>query len=114
MGMAKPVLILTTIGSREAAETLAESFVKERLAACVSIAGPVLSIYHWQGAIERGEEFQLTLKSLDTHLAAIESRLKSFHASRPDGYQLPELLVVPLGGGSMEYLAWLQANVHPA
>ena len=33
------------------AETLARTLVEERLAACVSLAGPVRSIYRWKGKV---------------------------------------------------------------
>jgi len=111
--MTEPVLVLTTVGTRETAETLADVLVHENLAACVSIGGPVRSVYRWQGAIERSEEYQLTIKSVGTNLGRIDERINSFHAERPDGYSLPELLVVPLMGGSAAYLAWLRENAQP-
>lgn len=111
--MAEPVLVLTTVGSRDAAQILARHLVEQHLAACVSISGPILSIYRWKGVIEKGEEFQLLIKSLSSNVPSIEQSLNTFHRNRPDGYELPELLVVPLSGGSAAYLDWLRSNAQP-
>jgi len=103
--MMNAVLVLTTVGDNEQAEELARSLVEERLAACVNVHGPMASFYRWKGAVERDAERQLVIKTTRDRLAALEIRLKALH-----GYELPEFLVLPVEGGSAEYLAWVKQN----
>jgi periplasmic divalent cation tolerance protein len=46
------VQVLTTVGSEEEAGRIGEWVVERRLAACVQVAGPVVSRYRWQDAVE--------------------------------------------------------------
>jgi periplasmic divalent cation tolerance protein len=103
--MINAVLVLTTVGDNEQAEELARSLVEERLAACVNVHGAMASFYRWKGAVERDAERQLVIKTTRDRLAALEIRLKALH-----GYELPEFLVLPVEGGSAEYLAWVKQN----
>ena len=47
------VIVLTTLPADADAEAFATALVDERLAACVSVAVPMTSIYAWKGAVER-------------------------------------------------------------
>jgi periplasmic divalent cation tolerance protein len=53
------IQIVATCPTRELADQIARALVELRLAACVQIAGPISSTYHWQGAIESAAEFVL-------------------------------------------------------
>ena len=44
-------IILSTAGSREEADRLANTLVERRVAACVNVVGPVASTYRWQGKV---------------------------------------------------------------
>jgi len=103
--MINAVLVLTTVSDNELAEELARSLVEERLAACVNVHGPMTSFYRWKGAVERDAERQLVIKTTRERLPALEVRLKALH-----GYELPEFLVLPVEGGSADYLAWVKQN----
>ena len=50
------LLVLTNLPDREAAESLAQTLVERRLAACVNILSPCRSVYRWQGAVEAADE----------------------------------------------------------
>jgi len=47
-------LVLTTEADRERAESLARELLERGLVACVSLH-PVVSLYRWQGRLERSE-----------------------------------------------------------
>mgnify|MGYP002789747884 CR=1 FL=1 len=49
-------LCLCTCPDRASAEAIADALVGERLAACVNLLPGVISVYRWQGRIERAEE----------------------------------------------------------
>jgi len=96
------VLVLTTVPDDESAETIARALVDEKLAACVNILPPMVSIYHWNDGVERDVERQLVMKTTLARVPALEARLKTLHE-----YELPEFIVLPVTAGSEEYLAWI-------
>lgn len=100
------ILVLTTIEASADAGTLARTLVEDRLAACVNILPPMQSIYRWEGAVESADERQLVIKTTNGQRAALEARLLELHP-----YEVPEVLVVPVGGGAEAYLAWLRESV---
>jgi periplasmic divalent cation tolerance protein len=102
MTAADAVVVLVTAGSREEAGRIGTALVTERLAACVNLIGPVRSIYRWQGSIEEADEWQLVVKARAADLSALEARVKALHS-----YDVPEILALPVYGGSAAYLAWL-------
>jgi periplasmic divalent cation tolerance protein len=102
---ADTVLILTTAPADDRAEEWARALVEERLAACVNVHGQMLSIYRWKGTVEREPERQLVIKSSRARVDAVRARLRQLHS-----YELPELLIMTVDGGSEEYLAWIAAQ----
>ena len=103
--MNEVILILTTAPADERAEEIARVLVDERLAACVNIGAPMISIYRWQGSIAREAESQLVIKTTGDRVAAVEARLRTLHP-----YELPEFLVMPVGAASQSYAEWVSAQ----
>ena len=104
------VLVLTTCGTRREALRIAQSIVKLRLGACVTVSvQPVSSVYRWKGKIEQAKEFSLLIKTTRPKLAALQTEIKRLHS-----YEVPEFLVLPVAGGSPAYLAWLNDCLQPA
>ena len=99
-------IILSTAGSREEAERIAGALIERRLAACVNVVGPIASIYRWQGAVERAEEFLLLIKSTAAQFGAVATAIKELHS-----YDVPECIELPITAGSDAYLHWLAENV---
>lgn len=106
--MAAPVAVVvtTSLDSEPAARHLAEVVVTERLAACVHVAGPVTSIYRWQGAVEQATEWTCSCKTTAAVAPALRARIRALHP-----YQVPEILVTPVVDGAPEYLAWIETAV---
>ncbi len=77
-------LVLTTEADRERAEALARELLERGLVACASLH-PVVSLYHWQGQLERSEEVQLLLKTTPAHLEGLRHALGELHS-----YDTPE------------------------
>jgi len=103
--MSTHIQVLTTTARREEAERIARELVELRLAACVQIAGPITSIYHWQGKIETGEEWQCLAKTRSDLFARVEEAIRRIHP-----YEVPEILAIPVVAGSASYLTWLDAE----
>jgi periplasmic divalent cation tolerance protein len=103
------VVILSTAGSQEEAERIAQALVGERLAACVNLIAPLTSIYRWQGAVERASEVLLVIKTRRASAARLIARLGELHS-----YEVPEAIVLPITAGSRPYLDWLTAETTVA
>jgi len=105
--MSERVVVLVTAGSAEEAARIAETLVSELLAACVNVIPAVTSYYRWQGAIQHDQEWLLVVKSLVEVLDDLVRRVQTLHS-----YELPEIIALPVVGGSEEYLRWLDGQVH--
>ncbi|MFF2325830.1 MULTISPECIES: divalent-cation tolerance protein CutA [unclassified Streptomyces] len=99
---------MTTTDSEEKAHSLARGAVEARLAACVQIAAPVTSVYHWQNAIETAEEWQLLFKTTTERYDELEAHLLAAH-----DYDTPEIIAIPVVRGSARYLDWVSAETAP-
>jgi periplasmic divalent cation tolerance protein len=95
------IVVLTTVGTRQFANDLAHSIVSARLAACVQIQS-VQSVYRWKDEICSEPEWLLAIKSTDGRYAELEQHIRANHS-----YETPEIVRVPIAGGSSEYLGWI-------
>jgi periplasmic divalent cation tolerance protein len=99
------ILVLTTVGTRQFAADLAQSIIGTRLAACVQIQA-VQSIYRWQNEVRSEAEWQLAIKTTDSRYAELEQHILANHS-----YETPEIVRVPIAGGSSHYLKWIAEAV---
>lgn len=100
-------IVLTTTGSADEAHQLARTLVSERLAACVNIIPKVTSVYKWKGRVEESSEQLLFIKTVQDQVKALSSRLREMHS-----YEVAEVVVLPVEGGSQDYLAWIEQEVR--
>ena len=101
------VVVLVTAGDADEAARLGRTLVEERLAACANVVGPIRSIYRWEGKVEDAPEHLLLLKARAADLAVVDARVRALHS-----YDVPEVLALPVAGGSAAYLAWLAQATH--
>lgn len=100
------VLVLTTWPADGDSAAFARTLVAERLAACVNVLEPMLSVYRWAGAIEESRERQLLIKTTAARIAALTERVLALHP-----YEVPELVVLPISQGGTAYLRWVGESV---
>lgn len=100
------VQVTTTTPSREAADRIAQTLVRERLAACVQVQGPITSTYRWEGTVEQAAEWYCHIKTTRARIDQVTRRIRELHS-----YVTPEVVAVPLVGGLPEYLGWIAAEV---
>lgn len=100
-------LVLVTAPDLKTARTLAKSALQARLIACANLLPKIESHFWWQGKIESAAEVLLVLKTPKAKLAALEKIILAQHP-----YDTPEFLVLPLTGGSKQYLDWLAKSCH--
>jgi periplasmic divalent cation tolerance protein len=101
------VLLVVTATDRAEAERLGEALVVRRLAACGSVVPMIHSFFWWEGRLQREHEALLLIKTTAETSAAAQATLKELHS-----YENPEILELPITGGSAEYLAWLAGEVR--
>jgi periplasmic divalent cation tolerance protein len=101
------VIVVSTTGSEEAARALASGAIKARLGACAQIVGPIMSVYWWNGEVQTEQEWRLEIKTTADRVTALTAHIKDNHS-----YDLPEIIAIPIAGGSAEYLSWLTAETR--
>jgi len=104
--MSEQLVVLITAGSQDEADRLADALVAERLAACVTVVPGITSVYRWEGKVQRDQEWLLVAKSHRHALDQLVTRVQVLHS-----YDVPEVIALPLVGGSQAYLSWIDAEV---
>ena len=101
--MTGALVVLVTAGSESEAGTIARALLDERLAACVTIGGPIRSLYRWQGRVADDREWQLVIKTRADLFDALADRVQALHS-----YDMPEIIGLPVTVGNPAYLEWLE------
>jgi periplasmic divalent cation tolerance protein len=102
------VVALTTLPANVDATPIAKELVGSGLAACVNILPAVTSVYTWKGVPQVDAEQQLIIKTTASMVDALWDALRAKHT-----YDTPEFIVIPVVGGSEEYLDWVNESVGP-
>jgi periplasmic divalent cation tolerance protein len=97
-------VVMTSLDSEAAAESLAQRLLEAQLAACVQLM-PVKSFYVWQGQSRRESEYLLLVKTRAAMYPQVEAFILAHHP-----YETPEILQLPVTAGSSAYLQWLRAG----
>ena len=104
----RAVLVYTTYPSLAEAERIGKAVLEKRLAACVNILPGMISHYWWEGAIERGDEVVMIIKTRASRAEEVRAAVKEMHS-----YTVPAILVLPIEGGEPAYLDWLMRETAP-
>lgn len=99
-------VVLCTVPDAEHADRIAGILVEERLAACVNIVPGLVSVYRWQGALQRDAEVLLLIKTAPEVYRQLEERIRALHP-----YELPEIISVPIRTGQVDYIQWIKDNL---
>jgi periplasmic divalent cation tolerance protein len=103
------IVVLTTVGTEDQANSIAREIVARRLAACVNIVPGVRSIYRWKGKICKDGELLLVIKTMEGELASIAATIRELHS-----YELPEILSFRVARGDERFLEWIAGCVDKA
>ena len=107
--MERAVFVYTTYPSIVEAERAGRALVERRLCACVNILPGMVSYYWWQGAIERGDEVVMIVKTRATLAEAVRKAVRERHS-----YTTPAILVIPIESVDTDYHAWIVAETKAA
>jgi periplasmic divalent cation tolerance protein len=103
--MDRAVFVYTTWPSTVEAEKAGGTLVERRLAACVNILPGMVSVYRWEGKLERAEEAVMIVKTRASLAGEVEAAVKAAHP-----YSTPAILVMPIEAVEQNYLGWLLAE----
>lgn len=101
----EPIVVYITAPGEEEAAGLARALVEAKLAACVNMVSNIRSIYSWQGKIEDDKELLMIVKTQRHLFDRLAAKVKEIHS-----YDVPEIIALPIVGGSPDYLRWLQES----
>jgi periplasmic divalent cation tolerance protein len=101
------VFVYTTYPSIVEAEQAGRELVQRRLCACVNILPGMVSLYWWEGAIERGEEVVMIVKTRAALAEAVREAVRQLHC-----YTTPAILVLPIESVDPDYKDWLMAETE--
>lgn len=96
-------IIYTTFSDKKMAESMAERLLKKRLIACAQISA-ISSLYMWEGAMQRENEFLLTCKLSAKNVKKASKIIHKFHE-----YKLPEFIVLKPKNASKKYKKWVKS-----
>ncbi len=99
-------LIVTTCGSEETALTIAASLVDQGFAACVNMLPGIKSYYYFKGETQLDEEVLLMVKTTLEMFPKVSEVISDLHT-----YEIPEILMFPVGEGSAPFLDWIRQSV---
>ncbi len=100
------LVVVTTVGTEQEANLLAEELVARRHASCVNIVPVHRSVYRWQGKICNDSEFLLLIKTLEVEYEAVEAAVGELHS-----YELPEILAFRVSRGEARFLDWIARSL---
>eukprot|EP00884_Botryococcus_braunii_P011287 jgi/Botrbrau1/20159/Bobra.0173s0059.2 len=101
------IVAYVTVPDRGVADKLAAGIVNSKLAACVNIIPGISSVYVWEGKVNTDSELLLMIKTRASLAAELTAHVKSNHP-----YEEPEVITVPITGGSPTYLKWVQDSTR--
>jgi periplasmic divalent cation tolerance protein len=103
--MERAVFVYTTYPSIVEAEEAGRRLVERRLCACVNILPGMVSLYRWQGAVERADEVVMIIKTRAGLTETVRAAVKDMHS-----YTTPAILVLPIESVDPDYHAWIVAE----
>jgi periplasmic divalent cation tolerance protein len=99
--------LYSTYPNTGAAMAAASLAIEKKLAACVNVYPPMTSVYMWEGQQTEEKEVAVFFKTRRSLVDTAISTLWAVH-----NYSVPCFIVLPIDGGSPDYLAWARAQTE--
>jgi periplasmic divalent cation tolerance protein len=102
------LLAIVTAASMEEADRLSRALLERHACACVNVLPGVRSHFRWEGVLQVEEEVLMMVKTTADALELVKRTVRELHS-----YDVPEIIALPVTGGSEAYLEWVRAEVPP-
>ncbi len=103
------LVVFSTVPDEQTGERIAAALLDGHLAACVNMVPGVRSLYRWQGAIQKDQEWLLVIKTSAERYEKLEQRVRELHP-----YEVCEVVALDVARGSAPYLDWVLAETKDA
>lgn len=103
--MTTALLVYITVPDHEIALYIAAGLVENRLAAGVNVAGPVESVYRWQGEVRNAPEWQVFVQTNRACLPKLTDWVRQHHP-----HQVPCVIAAEISGGYAPFLDWISRS----
>lgn len=101
-------VVYSTFPSAEEAFFAANMLLENHLIACANIQDGVVSIYRWQGGIQREKEVVMVAKTTQACVEPAIALLAQNHS-----YQIPAITAYPVLDGFEPFLQWVADETTP-
>lgn len=101
------IMVMVMCASKKEAQRIASKLLKKKLIACANIMDGVESKFWWKGKIDSASETLLMMKTSRVNFKKVETEVRRLH-----GYEVSEIIAVPIVMGSREYLKWIKDSVR--
>ena len=103
------VLVYSVFPNRAVAEKIARAVIEAKVAACVNIFPPMVSLYEWEGELETNRETAAVIKTRRNLANRVIETARPLHP-----YAVPCFLVLPVEGGNAAFLDWIRTQTPDA
>jgi periplasmic divalent cation tolerance protein len=97
------VLVYSVFPNRAVAEKIGRALLGARLAACVNIFPPMVSLSEWVGKLETSRETAAIFKTRRALAGQLIETARPLHP-----YTVPCFLILPVEGGNPAFLDWVR------
>lgn len=101
------IMVFITTKSFVEAKSIGQVLVEKKLAACSNIIPNIHSIFIWNEELCTEDEVLLIIKTDNNVLEKVINEVKTIHS-----YEVPEIIAIPIVGGSTDYLQWIKNSVQ--
>lgn len=84
------------------AKLISRNLTKNRLAVCINIINPIISIYRWKGKIEEAQEALIIIKTDDRLAEKVINQIKKLHS-----YDTPDIISWRIDKTTPEVQKWV-------
>src|SRR4030067_998471 len=99
------IVVFITTKNADEAQKIAKALVKRRQGASRNIVPEVNSHFWWKDKLDATKESLLIVKTKESLLPEVIKSVKKIHS-----YTIPEIIALPIVGGSRDYLEWLDSE----
>lgn len=100
-------VVMITTPDQALAARIADMLIERRLGACVQVTD-IRSTYRWSSEVHHEDEVLMLVKTRTALIDQLVSQVRDMHV-----YDAPEIVALPIIGGSPDYLHWMDAETRP-
>lgn len=100
-------VVMISTPDRALASKIADMLIDKHLGACVQFTD-IASTYRWSSEVHHEAEVLMLVKTRTALLDQLVEQVREMHV-----YDAPEIVALPIIGGSADYLNWVDAQTRP-